>query len=83
VVDGMLAIKLTDTGDINEQKKCVFSSGIIDTILIPNRIINNGRNVKVPTVVFVCRRRFGGVQFFISVHTNFEKYGIIFYNDAM
>ena len=24
-----------------------------DAVLIPNRIINNGRNVKVPAVVFI------------------------------
>ena len=46
---------------------------IFDTVLIPNRIINNGRNVKVLAVVFICRRRFGGTQFFISVHTFLEK----------
>ena len=45
------------------------SGRIFDTVLIPNRIINNGRNVKVPAVVFVYQCRFGGTQFFISVHT--------------
>ena len=45
------------------------SGRIFDTVLIPNRIINNGRNIKVPAVVFVYQCRFGGIQFFISVHT--------------
>ena len=49
------------------------SGRIFDTVLIPNRIIKNGRNIKVPAVVFVYQCRFGGTQFFISVHTFFSK----------
>lgn len=50
---------------------------IFDTVLIPNRIINNGRDVKGSAVVFICRCRFGGTHIFISVHTFFAK---IWYN---
>jgi len=50
---------------------------VFDTVLIPNRITNNGRNRDVPAVCSSERGYCGCTHNFSSVHTFFEKYGII------
>ncbi len=46
-----------------------YSKRIINTVLIPNRIINNGRNGQILAVVFICRYRFCCTHIFIYVRT--------------
>ena len=51
------------------------SGRIFDTVLIPNRIINNGRNEFLP-LFFICRCRFVGILFLMFTHF-LKKYAII------